>query len=130
MKLIATLFFLFLYCFPLFGFNVTLHYCEGHVTSFSIGQASDLGCCCEKEELQNDCCEDKVYSFRVSDDQIKSQQVDDEISKNLGEVTFTEKTVASYPLFKTTLPVALCNPTQELEDSSPPIYILYQVFRI
>ena len=129
MKSLFILFLLFLYAMPSLGINVTLHYCGGKYTSFSIAKSNDNLCACGSKKLKKKCCEDKTISFEVDDEQTNSQEISISISK-----------LYSYPKVLTYSFEFLKNSkdAQEKEDYfyPPPnqrkqsLYILNQVFLI
>ncbi|GBL35437.1 hypothetical protein EMGBS15_10320 [Filimonas sp.] len=65
---------LFLYLIASAGFTVTAHYCGGDLAGFALFEKA--ACCCDTEQdtRKDDCCKDEIKQFRISDEQLKTEQ--------------------------------------------------------
>lgn len=65
---------LFLYLIASAGFTVTAHYCGGNLAELALFEKTT--CCCDKEEETpaDDCCKDEIKQFKISDEQLKTEQ--------------------------------------------------------
>jgi hypothetical protein len=76
MNRLLVIFFIVLYSIPAIGVSVQLHYCGGKLASYSFGFNTTKKCSCGKGAENKSCCQDKVLSFRLVDDQMHSQGID------------------------------------------------------
>jgi hypothetical protein len=81
MRVFFTLLLLFMYAIASIGVNVTLHYCGGKYTSFSVGKSDTISCVCGNKIVKKNCCEDKTISFEIDDDQTNAEELSVSISK-------------------------------------------------
>lgn len=127
-KFVITLL-LFLYLMPIFGINVTVHYCGGEISSIAFGKKDTDTCACENKKMKKNCCQDKKFSFQVDDDQIQTQQISSSAPKSRDfkavMSTIIEFNYICFPIkFEE---YYFHNPPNKVK---PPIYILNQAFRI
>lgn len=119
-----------LYLIPAVGVTVTLHYCEGEITSSSFNPL-DFGqpCSCGSKKMDKDCCQNETTSVRTDDDQQKTQFTFNSLEKlsKIQASTFF-KLVSNSP---SPLLIHVFNfnahPPDELKH---PLYLRYSVFRI
>src|SRR5690606_36904045 len=74
MKRIAVILLVLLYLVPAIGVTVSAHHCGGVITSVSL-KMLDFGhkCPCGKLPMKKDCCRDETTTFRLSEEQQKTQ---------------------------------------------------------
>lgn len=129
MRKIAVILLFILYLTPTFGVNITVHYCGGEFSSLTFGTTAKNKCACGSKKMKKNCCKDKIFSFQVHDDQLKTKVVNISIPKIFNfQVVLPKDFQFNYqyfPLF-----------TQEgnfqhlPNNEKPPLYILNQVFLI
>jgi hypothetical protein len=78
MKRLIAIPLLFLYLVAISGAMVQIHYCGDEVTSWTVNNNSEKGCCCESNEVTtvssdfsnikaSDCCSDKTFTLKVNE---------------------------------------------------------------
>lgn len=129
MKKIATTFLLLLYLIPIFGVNVTVHYCGGEISSIFLGETSDNKCACGVKKMKKNCCEDENFSYQVDDDHAKAQQFSISTPK-----TFDIQAIQplSFQLANVFFPLITLDDYfhHPPDNKKQPLYILNQVFLI
>lgn len=76
MKKIALLLLLFLYLIPAIGVTVSTHFCGGKIASVSFNPfVTNHKCPCGSKKMKKDCCKDETTSFKLDNEQQKTQQV-------------------------------------------------------
>ncbi|HOZ85707.1 MAG TPA: hypothetical protein PK191_09465 [Niabella sp.] len=73
LKKLTILFLLSLYSFTSFGLSVNLFYCCGELEDVSLKfDTSKHADNCPKKETKKDCCKNKSFTIKISDDQINN----------------------------------------------------------
>ncbi|QQS28964.1 MAG: hypothetical protein IPM47_19355 [Sphingobacteriales bacterium] len=76
MKKIAVILLMFLYLIPAIGVTISTHYCGGKVTSVSFNPFDTKHKCpCGSKKMKKNCCKDETTTFKLEDEQRKTQQV-------------------------------------------------------
>ena len=130
MKKIALIFLLILYVTPTFGFNLSMQFCCGQLSSISFEGIESNSSMCESTGMKKGCCKDIVFCSQISHDQLDTQQIIPwEISKSF-EAPFVlplnhVNTLPDFPLF-----IAENYFSHPPVYTRRPLYILQEVFRI
>ena len=129
MKKIISILLLFLYLVPVIGINASVHYCGGKISSVSVGLEKTTKCTCGSKKMKKDCCKDKKISFKLTDNQQKTQVLTLNFFKI---VDFQPSIIPDYTFLNPPVFVqkGFYNTLHPPENVKPPIYILNQVFII
>ena len=129
MKKFVVTILLLLYLIPTFGVNVTVHYCGGEFSSLTFGTSAKNKCACGSKKMKKNCCEDKTFSYKVDDDQAKTQECLLTFSNSFNLDVAPPSSVEFYYFYYPSI-VSEYYFHHPPDKVKLPLYILNQVFRI
>ena len=130
MKKIAIILLMFLYLIPAIGVTVSAHYCGGQLRSVSFNPFDTKHKCpCGGKKMPKDCCKDDITTFKLEDEQQKTQPFFCNAVKSidLKQAISTNLTFEYLSLFTPTIFDYSSHPPDDLKY---PLYIRHCVFRI
>lgn len=129
MRKFLVLFVLFLYVIPSIGFTFSAHYCGGELSGISFGKAHPNSCPCGIHMTRKSCCEDRVFSLKLTDTQQKVSPlaVKSSAVHLLPAISGCSYYVIAAPLTDTPAAAFPEDPPCFLKQ---PLYLLHEVFRI
>lgn len=130
MNKVVVILVMLLYLIPAVGVTVSVHRCDGKITSSSF-YPLDMGhgCSCGSKKMKKDCCQDETASVRLDDDQQKRQFVFCSLTKlSKGQTAFLYNRVpnSQTPLLSTEFDYNRHPP----DDIKHPLYLRHRVFQI
>lgn len=130
MRKIGAILVVLLYLLPVVGVTVSVHTCDGQITSSSINPF-DLGqrCACGSKKMEKGCCQNETTSYSLDEDQQKAQFVFSGYA-SIVNLSATFSPVLACECIAPLLSNEFDYSTHPPDNLKHPIYLRYRVFQI